>query len=291
MAPRTRSLLLLKRFHSTRTNDGIIQLGARKPNARQPTKDSANSKNGAERKRISPGAIAMLAVPTAAFSLGLWQTYRLRWKLGLISDLETNLDHPAVDFPLNDLSALEDLEYRTVTLKGEFLHDREFLISPRGRFDPGRTDRSSGLIADSNMSSHGAHVITPFRVHRTDLVILVNRGWVPSDKTDPKTREAGQIRGTVEFEAIVRKSETRPQFVGENIPERGVWYYKNFQQMAKQYDTAPVYVEAKYGSTVEGGPIGGQTNISVRNEHLSYLLTWYSLCAVTTAMWLMKFWK
>ena len=27
-------------------------------------------------------------------------------------------------------------------------------------------------------------------------------------------------------------------------------------------------------STVAGGPIGGQTNVTVRNEHLSYIFTW-----------------
>lgn len=27
-------------------------------------------------------------------------------------------------------------------------------------------------------------------------------------------------------------------------------------------------------STVEGGPIGGQTRVTLRNEHLSYIITW-----------------
>ena len=28
------------------------------------------------------------------------------------------------------------------------------------------------------------------------------------------------------------------------------------------------------GSSVPGGPIGGQTNVQLRNEHLSYIVTW-----------------
>jgi len=31
---------------------------------------------------------------------------------------------------------------------------------------------------------------------------------------------------------------------------------------------------AETDSTVAGGPIGGQTNVTVRNEHLSYIVTW-----------------
>jgi len=28
------------------------------------------------------------------------------------------------------------------------------------------------------------------------------------------------------------------------------------------------------GTSVPGGPIGGQTNVQLRNEHLSYIATW-----------------
>ena len=28
------------------------------------------------------------------------------------------------------------------------------------------------------------------------------------------------------------------------------------------------------GSTVPGGPIGGQTKVYLRNEHLQYIITW-----------------
>lgn len=28
------------------------------------------------------------------------------------------------------------------------------------------------------------------------------------------------------------------------------------------------------GSTVPGGPIGGQTRVTLRNEHMQYIVTW-----------------
>lgn len=48
---------------------------------------------------------------------------------------------------------------------------------------------------------------------------------------------------------------------------------------------APVLLDATYESTVPGGPVGGQTRITLRNEHLSYLITWYSLSAATAFLW------
>lgn len=42
--------------------------------------------------------------------------------------------------------------------------------------------------------------------------ILVNRGWVPRKNVDPKSRQAGQVSGTVELVGVVRRPEIRPQF-------------------------------------------------------------------------------
>ncbi|ETN84624.1 SURF1 family protein, partial [Necator americanus] len=225
-------------------------------------------------------------IPATTFGLGCWQTYRLRWKLDLIERLKLRLNEAAIDFPVDDISKLENMEYQRVRLSGEFLHEREFYISPRGRFDPGHEEKSTGsLLSSDNLSSHGAHIITPFRLSNSNLVVMINRGWVPASKISPNSRSSSQPKGEVTIEAVVRKSEKRPQFVGENVPEKGLWFYKNFAQMAKQYNTDPIYLEAVYESTVPGGPIGGQSNVNVRNDHLSYLLTWFSLSAITLAMW------
>lgn len=79
------------------------------------------------------------------------------------------------------------------------------------------------------------------------------------------------------------------------------------------------------GSTIPGGPIGGQTRVTLRNEHMQYIITWwvgafflgepteshmssnnlllfhhliisaffsrYGLCAATSYMWYAKFIK
>lgn len=35
-----------------------------------------------------------------------------------------------------------------------------------------------------------------------------------------------------------------------------------------------ILIDAVVESSITGGPIGGQTNISLRNEHMSYIITW-----------------
>ena len=44
--------------------------------------------------------------------------------------------------------------------------------------------------------------------------------------------------------------------------------------MAAMTGSEPIFLDADAASTVPGGPIGGQTRVSFRNDHLSYLITW-----------------
>lgn len=44
--------------------------------------------------------------------------------------------------------------------------------------------------------------------------------------------------------------------------------------MSKLVGSDSILIDAVVESSITGGPIGGQTNISLRNEHLSYIITW-----------------
>lgn len=61
--------------------------------------------------------------------------------------------------------------------------------------------------------------------------------------------------------------------------------------MARMLDTSPIFFDADADSTLPGGPLGGQTVVTVRNEHMSYILTWYSLSIVTSYLWYRRFIK
>lgn len=44
--------------------------------------------------------LLILIIPVTTFCLGTWQIFRLRWKIGLIEELEQKTRKPAVDIPL-----------------------------------------------------------------------------------------------------------------------------------------------------------------------------------------------
>lgn len=228
----------------------------------------------------------LLSVPIATFALGTWQIKRWRWKLDLIENLKHRISAKPMDFP-SDLDELKNKEYYCVKMKGKFLYEKEFLMGPRSLILDGEaiSEKGGGII--SRKSSTGYYVITPFKLEDRDLTIMVNRGWIP--KSDRTSFKEDRITDSMEIVGVIRQTEKRPPFVPDNAPARGVWHYRDLNAMAKITEAEPVYIELLSEYSAPKGPIGGQTRVTLRNEHLSYIITWYGLCASTSYMWFRHF--
>ncbi|KAL5012636.1 hypothetical protein ScPMuIL_011187 [Solemya velum] len=237
-----------------------------------------------KKKSIGESGYILLTLPAFAFGLGVWQIRRREEKLQMIADLETLTKAAAVPLPM-DLDELKNMEFRQVSVRGTFDHSKEMCIGPRSNVQHG--EGGGGLISDAQS---GVNVVTPFKLSDRDLTILVNRGWVPAKKTKPASRPDGQVKGEVELVGIVREEEKRSSFMPKADPKNhGYWLYRDVGRMAEVADTSPIFIDATYPSTVPGGPMGGQTRVTLRNEHMSYIITWFSLSAITAFMWFKKF--
>ncbi|XP_019497352.1 PREDICTED: surfeit locus protein 1 [Hipposideros armiger] len=192
----------------------------------------------------------LLLIPVTAFGLGTWQVQRRKWKLKLIAELESRVMAEPVPLPAEAV----------------YLRDPPLITSFKTPSPP---------------------EVACF--HYSSITILVNRGFVPRKKVNPDTRQKGQIEGEVDLVGMVRLTETRKPFVPENNPERNHWHYRDLDAMAKLTGADPIFIDADFKSTVPGGPIGGQTRVTLRNEHLQYIITWYGLCAATSYLWFKKF--
>ncbi|KAM4696991.1 surfeit locus protein 1 [Rhinophrynus dorsalis] len=228
----------------------------------------------------------LLLIPVATFSLGTWQVQRRRWKLKLIEDMEGRVTAKPVPLPTDPME-ISALEYHPVKVRGRFDHSKELYILPRTLVDPAREARETGQLSSNTQS--GAHVITPFYCTDLGITILVNRGFVPKRNLNPETRAKGQVSGEIELVGVVRLTEPRKPFVPKNDVERNLWHYRDLAAMALATGAEPILIDADLKSTVPGGPIGGQTRVTLRNEHMQYIVTWYGLCAATTYLWFKKF--
>lgn len=181
----------------------------------------------------------------------------------------------------DDLDHLQSMEYQTVSVTGHFIHDKEMYLGPRGLIKQDGEDVGGGLMSQKNSS--GYLIITPFKLEDREETILVNRGWVSRKHLKPESRQQGQVQGPLNVLGVVRLPEPRPQFSPDHKTE--IFLYRDVPRMCNLTGADPIFLDAKFESTVPGGPVGGQTRVTMRNEHLSYIVTWFSLSAFTSYLW------
>ncbi|XP_050542968.1 surfeit locus protein 1 [Daktulosphaira vitifoliae] len=252
------------------------------------SKTSLKLNSFSRRKNNNDIGWILLVIPISAFGLGTWQIKRKIWKESLIDELKTKTTLPAIDFP-EDIEDIKNLEYCRIKVKGEFDHSKEIFLGPRSCLVDGGSSSGSGLFSVSGYTQSGYNVITPFKLSDKPLTILVNRGWVSMQNKNSTSRMSGQVSGEVELEGIVRLNEPRPQFVTKNVADSHFFSYRDLNAMSKLVQSEPILIDVVSENNVPGGPLGGQTNISLRNEHLSYIITWYGLAAATSYMWYSKY--
>lgn len=215
------------------------------------------------RIRLLPGfTLFSLIVFGTLVALGVWQLRRLQWKLALIALMQSHLNAPAIPADRALGSPPADMQYRHVRLQGRFDNTREALVYASG---------AGGLP--------GYHVLVPFRTVG-GLWFLVDRGFVPPSLQEPWTRRQGLITGETSVTGVWRTPDAPGLFTPPPDPSHHVWYSRDVASIAKAYRVslaAPVLVEAD-GTPVAGGwPRGGQTVVTLKNDHLQYAITWFLL--------------
>lgn len=209
----------------------------------------------------------MLVLATVFTALGIWQVQRLFWKLNLIARVESRVHAAPVPAPAEvewPAVTAKDDEYRHVTASGTFLN-KETLVQAVTEYGA------------------GFWVMTPLK--RDDgTIILVNRGFVPTDKKAPEKRS--HPPGPVQVSGLLRMSQPGGAFLRFNDPAAGRWYSRDVAAIAKKDGltrVAPYFIDAQAGPSDGSLPIGGLTVIKFRNSHLAYALTWGALALMSLA--------
>ena len=131
-----------------------------------------------------------------------------------------------------------------------------------------------------DVSGPGYFVFAPARL-TGGSVVIVNRGFVPEGRQDPKTHTAPS--GVVDIVGVMRWPEQRGQFTPPDEPAKGLWFARDPAAMAaaKKWGTiAPFYVDQEGPQPSGGLPKAGPLKASLPNNHLQYAVTWYGLALV-----------
>jgi len=208
---------------------------------------------------------------------------------GIIPWTHDQLGHPA----------MAELEHRRVQLTGHFMADDEVL--QRNREHLGRS---------------GFHLLTPFAVSELDptveqdghpvandtRVVLVRRGWVPPEMSEPPISSAAPPDGAVTVTGILELPVAQPSF-GPQDPDEGHLarvFHTDTSRLDRQIqgDLFAMVLRLEHPdgaaspsepSAADSVPVPLGTPILDEANHLSYAVQWHTFAAlalVTYAAWL-----
>ncbi|KAL7422095.1 surf-like protein [Cryptotrichosporon argae] len=254
----------------------------------RPASTAAPAPSSIRATLFKPITIILIFAPLLTGYLGVWQVQRLKWKVALIEEVDRNLAKEPMILPgVINLAALPDFAFRRVLVKGR-LAGPPILLGPQTR---------DGVP--------GAHLILPLVRGGGASTILLNSGFITTEHA-AAIRAGGPVPGLpsagegdeVIVEAMLTKKDAnaRNMFTPENRVKSNEWYWKDVEGMAEwlggeEKGVQPVLVDAIDHGEVpasllmqQGIPVGRPPHIELRNQHLTYAITWFSLCAATTAM-------
>lgn len=199
-------------------------------------------------------------------ALGTWQVKRLLWKNNLIAAVDSKVDIAPVYLP-ETIDDIEAMQYRRFWLTGRYLHDKEMHLFTGPKVLKG---------------DPGYNIITPFE-REDGSVVLVDRGWVPSDKKEQDQRPETLIAGAqIPVEGMLHKGERPAAFTHDNDIMNNIWFWidTNAASVYVEKPLQDIYIRRLKKEWDPKYPIGGDATIEPRNDHLQYAITWYSLAVI-----------
>ncbi len=192
-------------------------------------------------------------------SLGSWQLYRLQWKNDLINTLNNHLSSPGLtEDAFNSLIA-ENKTYKKISLEGEI--------------DSSKSPILLYTVAVQFRGSAGYRRFIRF-VSDSGNDYLVDIGWVSESKKQSPLPNF--TKKSLQF--ISLPEEKASWFIPDNRPDLNQWIWI---ELPKMYQSIGMKPEKYYLLYLDNETKNFLQHI--RNDHLSYAITWYG-AAMTLAV-------
>jgi len=218
--------------------------------------------------------------------LGVWQLQRRVEKHALIAALTERVTAAPVPLPYSSqwraLSAAND-EFRRVTFTATYQAAPDAMVY------------SSGSAVRDDISGPGTWAFLPARLASGETVVI-NAGFVPNtmqQRTVQDRAVAKLITGQpVTLTGYLRFPEQEGLFTPAENRETRLWFARDHLATAGQLNwgpVAPFYVDLEQPAPANGIPKPGPLSVHLRDEHMQYAITWFSLAAavvIAFAVWL-----
>lgn len=203
--------------------------------------------------------------------LGIWQLDRLEGRRAFNAQVESMRAMDSLDMTNGDLDSLQTMEWRSVTVAGEY--DFTNQIALRNRY---------------NGDQYGYHLLTPLRFSGT--AVLVDRGWIPADgNSTPGEWRKYDEPGAVIVTGQIRLGQGKPSFggVADALPADGsplwVWNNADIEKIVLQmpYPVLIVYIQPDVDVNDDTPPIPYQPVVELtEGSHFGYALQWFTFATI-----------
>lgn len=210
------------------------------------------------RKFLFPILLGISGV-AVLMALGFWQLNRLTWKETILADIDARILGAPIDIPAIPNEAAD--EYSAVRMSG----------TP--------DDAELHVLTSGTAAGTGYRVIRAFDM--TDgRRILIDLGLLPLDaKSDVAVIGQTDVIGNLIWPDDMNSSTPVPD-LAENI-----WFGRDLSAMSAALNTLPLMVVAAQMTQADPRTTLLPVDTSmIKNDHLSYAVTWFGLALVWAAM-------
>lgn len=221
--------------------------------------------------RFAPGKLLTLAVCFALvvlIGLGTWQAQKIGPKNALVQSIEQGLAAQPIELPVH-LDDPQPVAYRRLFFKGNAQD-----------VDPIR-------LFGTNLNGKPGYYLYKPVVREFGRAVLVNFGWVPMELQTLPDLPIGEI----ELSGVLVPSAKPGSFTPPNDVAGNVWYTADVFEMGSHFglgakDHYHFRLFADQMGEKGSLPLGGQVRVSIPNDHLEYMFTWYGIAAALLAVFL-----
>ena len=203
--------------------------------------------------------------------LGIWQLDRLDQRRAFNAQVTSMRAMPPLDINSEGTDSIETMEWRAVTISGEY--DFENQVAIRNQY---------------YRDQYGYHLLTPLLYNGT--AVLVDRGWIPADgNSAPSDWRKYDEPGVMTVTGQIRLGQSKPAFggVADALPADGspLWLWNNgdVEKIALQmpYSILKVYIQPDMNEDDDMPPIPYQPEVELtEGPHFGYALQWFTFATI-----------
>lgn len=219
-------------------------------------------------------------------ALGVWQLERKSWKETLVATMKQRLNaEPRLLPEASEWHGLNraDHEFIRVYFRGAFLPERRDGPPREARLYTG----ASALRED--VKTPGYFVFAPARLPNGQIVV-VNRGYVANPRPTAATPPVPFPPVPLDVTGVIRFPDRSGWFDQSYSAADDLWFVRDPAAMAARNgwgSVAPFYIDMEAPAPPDGVPRPGRTTINLRNDHLQYAITWFSVAGVLVVMFVL----